>query len=176
MRKRLEGQVFKVDFVAQQDSEVCECVTAQMFVAVLLVVNFAVNIAETEVSNMDGKMSNAFDIVDHCFTIFYVLELLLNLFVNWFWPFVNNGWSVFDSFAVATSLAGALINLSSKDSKSDLSVIRSIRMYVAPFELLPHSVPCTASLDCDSPPDDLRTCIPCMYACLSVCPLLSDDA
>jgi hypothetical protein len=100
-RKRLEGLLFRVDFVAQQDSDLCECVTAQMFVAVLLVVNFAVNIAETEISNMDVEMSNAFDIVDHCFTIFYVLELLLNLFVNWFWPFVNNGWSVFDALAVA---------------------------------------------------------------------------
>ena len=142
MRKRLEGQVFKVDFVAQQDSEVCECVTAQMFVAVLLVVNFAVNIAETEVSNMDGEMSNAFDIVDHCFTIFYVLELLLNLFVNWFWPFVCNGWSMFDALAVLMSVVGALLNtFSSGQSNNYLSIIRSIRMYVALFEPLPHCAP-----------------------------------
>jgi hypothetical protein len=164
-----------VDLVAQQYSDVCECVTAQMFVAVLLLVNFLVNVAETEISDMDTEMRKQFDIVDNCFTIFYVLELLLNLFVNWFWPFVTNGWSIFDSFAVATSVAGALITLASKDAKNNLSVIRSIRMYVAPFELLPHSAPCTSSLDCDSPPDDLRTCIPVMYAYLSVCPLLSDD-
>ena len=154
--------MFKVDFVAQQDSDVCECVTEQVFVALLLVVNFAVNVAETEISNMDTEMSNAFDIVDHIFTIFYVLELLLNLFVNWFWPFISNGWSVFDFFSVVASLAGLLINLTSKDARSDLSVIRSVRMYVEPLKLFPHSAPCTAPLDCDSPPDNLRTRIPCM--------------
>ena len=126
-----------MDLVAQQYSDVCECVTAQMFVAVLLLVNFLVNVAETEISDMDTEMRQQFDIVDNCFTIFYVLELLLNLFVNWFWPFATNGWAMFDTLAVTMSVLGALLNVfDSGSSQNDLSVIRSVRMYVALFVLL----------------------------------------
>ena len=118
-----------MDLVAQQYSDVCECVTAQMFVAVLLLVNFLVNVAETEISDMDTEMRKQFDIVDNCFTIFYVLELLLNLFVNWFWPFVRNGWCWFDMLAVTSSVVGALISTFSKDDNNGLSIIRSIRIF-----------------------------------------------
>ena len=34
--------------------------------------------------------------LDLVFQVFYILELLLNLFVNWWLPFLD-GWSVFDS-------------------------------------------------------------------------------
>ena len=112
--------------MSQQDSDVCECAHAQTFVAFLLVLNFGINVAETEILEANPETLRTFDSIDHAFTVFYVLELLLNLFVNWFWPFVTNGWSIFDSFAVATSVAGALINLASKDAKNNLSVIRSM--------------------------------------------------
>ena len=101
----------------------------------LLVVNFGINIAESEIPGMDEETKQTFDTVDHCFTIFYILELMLNLFVNWFWPFVCNGWSMFDALAVIMSVVGALLNtFTSGQNMTYLSVIRSIRMYVAPFE------------------------------------------
>jgi hypothetical protein len=101
----------------------------------LLVVNFGINIAESEIPGMDEETKQTFDTVDHCFTVFYVLELLLNLFVNWFWPFVCNGWSMFDALAVLMSVVGALLNtFSSGQNMTYLSVIRSIRMYVALFK------------------------------------------
>ena len=99
----------------------------QLFVALLLVVNFGVNIAETEIPDMDEETRRNFDIVDHAFTIFYVVELMLNLFVNWFWPFVNNGWSIFDALAVTMSVVTAILNAAAGQS-NDLSIIRSIRM------------------------------------------------
>ena len=118
--------------MSQQDSDECECVHAQTFVAFLLVVNFGINIVETEIPDMSRETSNTFDSIDHAFTIFYVLELMLNLFVNWFWPFVTNGWSVFDALAVALSVLDALLHaVISGPSKIDsLSLIRSVRMYV----------------------------------------------
>jgi hypothetical protein len=147
-RKREEELLFNLDCVAQQDSDVCKCVHAQTFVAVLLVVNFIINVAETEIPHMDTETRNTFDIIDHCFTIFYVLELLLNLFVNWFWPFARNGWSLFDTLAVTSSVVGSLLNtFSSKDANNSLSIVRSIRMYVTLFELFPHYAPWSASVD-----------------------------
>jgi hypothetical protein len=119
---------------------VCECVHAQTFVACLLVVNFGINIVETEIPDMSRETSNTFDSIDHAFTIFYVLELMLNLFVNWFWPFVTNGWSLFDTLAVTMSVIGALLNtIDPGHSNNDLSVIRSVRMYVT-LECMLHSV------------------------------------
>jgi hypothetical protein len=116
---------------------VCECVHAQTFVAFLLVVNFGINIVETEFPDMNQETKHTFDSIDHAFTIFYVLELLLNLFVNWFWPFVTNGWSMFDTLAVTMSVLGALLNaIDPGHSNNDLSVIRSVRMYVTLFVLL----------------------------------------
>jgi hypothetical protein len=144
--------LFNLDCVAQQDSDVCKCVNAQSFVAVLLVVNFIINVAETEVQHMETEMRNTFDIIDHSFTIFYVLELFLNLFVNWFWPFARNGWSLFDTLAVTSSVVGALLStFTSKDAANSLSIIRSIRMYVTLFELLPRYAPWVESGDYDSP-------------------------
>ena len=120
----------------------CECVHAQTFVAFLLVVNFGINIVETEIPDMSRETSNTFDSIDHAFTIFYVLELMLNLFVNWFWPFVTNGWSLFDTLAVTMSVIGALLNtIDPGHSNNDLSVIRSVRMYVT-LECMLHSNVC----------------------------------
>ena len=124
--------------MSQQDSDECECVHAQTFVAVLLVANFGVNVAESEILDMSEETIQTFETIDHAFTIFYVLELLVNAFVNWFWPFVTNGWSVFDALAVALSVLDALLHaVISGPSKIDsLSLIRSVRMYVTLFVLL----------------------------------------
>ena len=118
--------------MSQQDSDECECVHAQTFVAFLLVANFWVNVAESEILDMSEETIQTFETIDHAFTIFYVLELLVNAFVNWFWPFVTNGWSVFDALAVALSVLDALLHaVISGPSKIDsLSLIRSVRMYV----------------------------------------------
>ena len=118
--------------MSQQDSDECECVHAQTFVAFLLVANFGVNVAESEILDMSEETIQTFETIDHAFTIFYVLELLVNAFVNWFWPFVTNGWSVFDALAVALSVLDALLHaVISGPSKIDsLSLIRSVRMYV----------------------------------------------
>ena len=124
--------MFDLDFVSQQDCDECECVHAQTFVAFLLVANFGVNVAESEILDMSEETIQTFETIDHAFTIFYVLELLVNAFVNWFWPFVTNGWSMFDALAVAFSVLDALLHaLISGPSKVDsLSLIRSVRMYV----------------------------------------------
>ena len=61
--------------MSQQDSDECECVHAQTFVAFLLVANFGVNVAESEILDMSEETIQTFETIDHAFTIFYVLEL-----------------------------------------------------------------------------------------------------
>ena len=50
--------------------------------ATLLVFNFILNVAESEVQ-MTPDAARILDMIDLAFTIFYVVELILNLFVNW---------------------------------------------------------------------------------------------
>ena len=118
----------------------CECVYTQTFVAFLLVANFAVNIAESEILDLSVETKQTFQVIDNAFTLFYVLELLANAFVNGFWSFVTNGWSVFDTIAVALSVLDALLQavISGPSKVDSLSFIRSVRMYVALFVLLSH--------------------------------------
>ena len=40
------------------------------------------------------------------FTIIFAVELAINLFGSWFWPFVSDGWNVFDSIVVVISIVG----------------------------------------------------------------------
>jgi len=76
----------------------------------------------------DSEFNNALNTLDLVFTVFYVIELALNLFVNWWRPFFSNGWSVFDGLCVLSSVIGALLS-EYGDGKIDLSVIRSIRIF-----------------------------------------------
>ena len=39
------------------------------------------------------------------FTVIFAVELLVNLYAHWFWPFVTNGWSLVDTVVVSLSLA-----------------------------------------------------------------------
>ena len=80
----------------------------QKFVAVLLLVNFCLNVIDAEFaddrlaemkskegSGKYARIASYFDITDMVFTVFYIIELLLNLFANWWRPFINDGWSIF---------------------------------------------------------------------------------
>ncbi len=37
------------------------------------------------------KWSSIFDTLNLCFTMIFTAELVVNLFVNWFKPFIQNG-------------------------------------------------------------------------------------
>ena len=108
---------------------VVESEAFQSFVALLLFTNFALNIIEVETKPAeDSEFNNALNTLDLVFTVFYVIELALNLFVNWWRPFITNGWSIFDALCVLSSVIGALLS-EYGDGKIDLSVIRSIRIF-----------------------------------------------
>jgi voltage-gated sodium channel len=62
------------------------------------------------------------------FTGLYVFELAINLFVNWWRPFVSNGWSVFDAVCVISSLVSELMQFIG-DGEMDLSMIRTLRIF-----------------------------------------------
>jgi hypothetical protein len=52
------------------------------------------------------REKDALDQLDLLFLIVFAIELGINLFANWFLPFVRNPWSVFDLIVVGMSLIG----------------------------------------------------------------------
>ncbi len=48
-----------------------------------------------------GSLLNVFNLA---FTLVFALELVVNLYAHWFWPFVSNGWSMVDLVVVTLSL------------------------------------------------------------------------
>ncbi len=48
----------------------------------------------------------ALDLLDLLFLIVFSIELGINMYANWFLPFIRNPWSVFDLIVVGMSLIG----------------------------------------------------------------------
>jgi voltage-gated sodium channel len=98
-------------------------------VAVALVSNFALNIVETELQpNKEDEMYKRFELVDLAFTAFYVIELAINLYVNWLTPFLKNGWSIFDAVCVISGLVGELLQAIG-NGEMNLTMIRTLRIF-----------------------------------------------
>ena len=112
----------------------------QKIVGCIIVLNFVLNVADAEIVGMmreeekdeDSSLVRAVAIfaeLDLVFQVFYILELLLNLFVNWWLPFISDGWSVFDSFCVIIGLFGTVTGVSSAQVVRSIRILRIIRIF-----------------------------------------------
>ncbi|EKX49828.1 hypothetical protein GUITHDRAFT_104223 [Guillardia theta CCMP2712] len=83
----------------------------QGFVAVLIFANFIANAIESEIKPAEGtQVAKNFSTLDLIFTILFTIELCLNLLASWFWPFVQDGWSMFDLVVVTVSLLALVLS------------------------------------------------------------------
>ena len=102
----------------------------QLFIAFLLLSNFVVSIIQCEMSITDDKrLQGNFDILEVCFTFLYLVELLLNLYAHWFWPFFTSGWAWFDLIIVMVSVVDAVYVLVGSDNDNNMSVLRLLRVF-----------------------------------------------
>ncbi|EKX36873.1 hypothetical protein GUITHDRAFT_145375 [Guillardia theta CCMP2712] len=77
----------------------------QLFVILLIFVNFAFNIAEAELNTApDDPLNNLFQNADNFFTIIFTVELAINVTANWITPFLMDSWNVLDTSVVVVSL------------------------------------------------------------------------
>ena len=87
----------------------------QVFVAILIVLNFFVNAYEAQMAdkllNEDGSLGEAaklLETVDVAFTTVFTLELIFNMYAHLVWDFVTDGWCIFDFIIVTVSLLNPL--------------------------------------------------------------------
>jgi hypothetical protein len=81
----------------------------QFLVGGLILVSFAVNIAQAELQLPPGSDARrqadaVLDTLEIVITALFAFELALNLFAHWFWRFFSDGWCLFDLVVIALSL------------------------------------------------------------------------
>jgi hypothetical protein len=98
---------------------------SQGLVALLIGASFITNVLEVQLNpaEKDPELTRIFTDIDIIFTILFVLELSLNLFVNWLRPFFQESWNVFDFVVVSVSVISLFTS-----SIGSATAMRSIRL------------------------------------------------
>ena len=73
----------------------------QIFIAGLILANFATNLIEKEIDPGGNRFPGTFGVFEDFFNIVFLLELIANAYGNWFWPFLCSSWNIFDLIVVA---------------------------------------------------------------------------
>jgi len=73
---------------------------AQAAIAALIILNFGFNIAEKEVDPSGTNYPDFFGRSEDVFNILFIIELLWNMYANFFKDFICSSWNVFDSVVV----------------------------------------------------------------------------
>lgn len=77
----------------------------QMVIALFIAANFIVNCATAQILPVDGsETADAFEIVEIIFTVIFTVELVLNAYAHWFWPFIKDGWNILDIIVIVISI------------------------------------------------------------------------
>jgi hypothetical protein len=88
-------------------------------------VNFSCNIIEAELNPTPGtNTSTILDEFDLAFVIIFTLELMVNIFANWFKNFVSDAWCWFDTIVVVISLVSKFAS-----DNPGLNVLRTVRAF-----------------------------------------------
>lgn len=68
----------------------------QVFVAVLIAVNFIANIIEKQIDPSGSVYPELWQVLENLFTFIFAIELSINMYGFWFRPFWSSKWNVFD--------------------------------------------------------------------------------
>ena len=58
---------------------------------------------------MTAEAEADFYAMEVVFTVIFALELAINLFGTWFWPFVTDGWAIFDFIVVTVGVVSLIV-------------------------------------------------------------------
>jgi hypothetical protein len=94
----------------------------------IILTNFAIDVIEAEMQPAnDSPAAEAFYVFDILFTSLYAIDLAANVLAHWLWPFLRNGWNVFDAFVISISITCLTVESLSQSSFNSLRTIRAIR-------------------------------------------------
>ncbi|EKX40769.1 hypothetical protein GUITHDRAFT_113039 [Guillardia theta CCMP2712] len=142
----------------------------QVFVAGIIMCNFLLNIFEAHFNAApDTQLANVFDQIDLLFTIFFTVELVINIFATWFVEFVSDGWNWFDFGVVLVSLLSLV--LTNLPGANILRLMRCFRVFRL-FKRIPSLRQIMIALTASIPPMINAFALVCLvtaiYAIMSV--------
>jgi voltage-gated sodium channel len=77
----------------------------QIGMAALILINFMIAAVEAQIKPLDNSPERAiFDVFDWFFNMLFLVELLINMYANFFIPFWKNLWNIFDTGIVVISM------------------------------------------------------------------------
>ena len=138
--KRINSMYGTLARMRFQCKEIYESDTVQFSVGFIIFLNFLCSVLNYELLPQPGShLDNLFNIFEIVFLSIFSVELALNMFANWFFPFVTDGWNVnvvyspcktsraaqiFDFVVVVISILSQVI-----ENLPGVSLLRLIRIF-----------------------------------------------
>jgi len=97
----------------------------QYTIAVLIFANFFANCIQKQMDPFDRVYPDEFAIIEDAFNIIFTLELAINMYAHWCWPFWSSGWNQFDVLVVAVGI----LSLARATLPGPLSMLRMLRAF-----------------------------------------------
>jgi len=114
--------------------EIFDQPTTQVTMAVLIFINFISAAAEAQIKPLEGTPEHDFfTIVELVFNGIFTIELVLNLWANFFVPFWLNLWNIFDFAVVAVSLFSMFFH---PVDVTALRLFRALRRSIVAFKVV----------------------------------------
>jgi len=105
MKSMWKHQVAVYDFYQRHD--------VQISVAFLIFANFICQVVQRQVDpaythSDDQSNKTLWQAIDTIFNVLFLIELLVNVYGSWMWPFLSQGWNLFDCFVVSVGIIDLL--------------------------------------------------------------------
>lgn len=117
--------------IFKYQDEVYDVYTApkvQVFVAILIMLNFLANIIGCQIDPFSQLYATEFLIMEDIFNILFLIELLVNIYGSWFWKFWQSSWNVFDFVVVVVGMM-SVMRISLPGPLGLLRMLRAFRVF-----------------------------------------------
>jgi hypothetical protein len=94
---------FQAQVIAAYEHHVC-----QFSVAAIIFLNFFISAAQAQILPEDDLGISIFFGFEVTFNVIFLMELIINMYANYLWPFWTNAWNVFDVVIVLVSWVSML--------------------------------------------------------------------
>lgn len=111
-------------------------VVVQIVIAILIGGNFFANILEMQIDPGKSKYTGVFEALESFFNVVFLLELLLNMYGRWCWPFWRSGWNVFDFVVVSIGV----LDTAAVPLPGPLNLLRLMRAFSCDAAVQPDQV------------------------------------
>ena len=96
----------------------------QYTVALVIVLNFVANLTEKEIDPTGSLHADVWRVLEATFNVFFLLELLVNMFAHWCCPFFVSLWNLFDLLVVTIGCITFFVEL-----EGPLKLLRTLRAF-----------------------------------------------